>query len=100
MLAEREQQAKIQMEQQAQQQQEGIDPVQAAKIRELEFKAMKKVERDQFLTGVRMQSRREQQAFNNNLKMQDAEFARELRAQEHQQKSRQLLLQSAIKQIQ
>jgi len=99
MLAQREAEQRAQMEQQAQEAQQGIDPVQAAKIRELEFKAQAKAQRDEFLTGVRMQTRKEQQAFNNALRMQDQEFSQKLKEQQAAQDAKLKLIESAAKQI-
>lgn len=100
MLAQKEAEARMEMEQQAQQQQgQGIDPVQAAKIREMEFKAQAKAQRDQFLTGVRMETRKEQQAFNNALRMQDQKFNQTLKEQEAMHSAKLKLVESAAKQI-
>lgn len=93
-----EQEAQDQME--AQQQQQGdIDPVQAAKIRELEMKAEAKARRDQFLTATRMETRKEQQAFNNAMRMQDQQFSQKLKEQEAAHAAKLKMLESAAKQL-
>lgn len=99
MMAQQEAEQRAQMEQQAQEAQGGIDPVQAAKIRELEFKAQSKAQRDQFLTNVRMETRKEQQAFNNALRMQDQEFSQKLKEQQATNDAKLKLIESATKQI-
>ena len=98
-MAEQEQQAQIKAQQQAQEQQQGVDPVQSAKIRDLEMKAESKARREQFLTGVRMQTRKEQQAFNNGLRLQDQQFNQQLKERQAQSDAKLRLLESATKQL-
>lgn len=100
MMAQQDTEDRLKAQQQAAEQQgQGIDPVQAAKIREMEVKAAAKARRDEFLTGVRMQTRKEQQAFNNALRMQDQKFNQQLKEQEAVHDSKLKLLESAAKQI-
>lgn len=94
-----EEEVQQQQEQAQQQQGDGIDPVAAAKIRELEFRAQAKAQRDQFLTGVRMETRKEQQAFNNALRMQDQQFNQRLKEQNAEQDRKLKLLDAAAKKL-
>lgn len=98
-LAERETQERLEMQQQAAQQQDGIDPVQMAKIRELEFKAAAKAKRDEFLTAVRMRGRAEQQVFNNDLKRQNQQHSQKLKEEQAEHMRKLVLLDAAAKMI-
>jgi hypothetical protein len=98
-MAEKEQKERARMEQEAQQAQGGIDPVQAAKIRELEFKAQSKAERDKFLTAVRMETKQAQQNFNNDLKVDQQQFNQRLKEEQAAQDRRINLLKAAQQQL-
>lgn len=100
IMAEQEQQAQIKVQQQAQeQQQQGVDPVQAAKIRDLEMKAESKARREQFLTGVRMKTRQEQQAFNNALRLRKQDFDEQIQERQAMHDAKLRLMESTTKQL-
>lgn len=84
--------------QEARQQQSGeLDPVQAAKINELQVKAQAKAEREQFLTINRMKTKEAQRAFDNSLKMSEQQQKMKINEEAAAQKNRILLLQAAAK---
>lgn len=98
-LAQKEQQEQARAEQEQAQQQGDIDPVQAAKIRELEYKAQAKAERDKFLTAVRMETKQAQQEFNNQLKISEQQFNQRLKEEQAAQDRRINLMKSAQNQL-
>ena len=98
-MAEKEQKEIARAQQEAQQQQGGIDPLQQAKIQELGMKAQAKAERDKFLTAVRMETKQAQQQFSNELRINQQQFDQKLKEESAAQDRRINLLKAAQKQL-
>ena len=99
-MAEKEQKQAAQQEIEQQQQGQDLDPVQAAKIQELQVKAQAKAEREQFLTKTRMEVKAQQRQFDNQLKVEDQQFNQQLKEQQAAQDRRINLMKAAQKMMQ
>ena len=73
--------------------------MQAAKIRDLEMKAESKARREQFLSGVRMKTRQEQQAFNNALRLRKQDFDEQIQERQAMNEAKLRLMESTTKQL-